>query len=624
MKYPEYNERARETVMQNVFGGYNRSAGASETEFLDMGNMSSKRYPYLSPRYGRGKPLFDRALDITGMTSAWGPSGEYLILTYASAAGKQTFIRIFPAENEMAMVDIGMNSSAIPKHTFVTMGAYTVMFPEKLIIKLDSSGYPTFEPLENTTSVKDSVPPDFGDCGYAMVDISTNEEEGGNLLAYDEDTWRAKEPPEDPSNGELWLDTSNRSADPYGGGTGVVKCYSAAQKTFFDLYPTYVRFRYPGIGKGFSKGDRVSIELPEIPGPAASIRGDRTIVLCGDDFIVVEGIIEYSEISKNTVNPFHVGLTFKRLVPDMDFVIESGNRLWGCKNGMVDGEWLNEIYVSALGDPKNWNKYEGIASDSYAVSIGKQGAFTGAITYNDIPHFFKERCVIKVYGNAPSNYETVAIPLDGIEEGSESSVSVVDGAVYYKSRRGVMAFSGNSATLISREFGDKTYRNAVAGELDGKYYVCLENDGTYDTFVYDPWRGLWHREDSEKVDAFVRTERRLYASYGGVLRSVTGDDNDFEWYAESTPIGLDDPDYKYISRVRLRAYIPEGASLYVSYAVGDGAPFMELDSFHGGGLCTRLSVPIPDRCDHIRLRYSGKGDVDIYSVAYEYERGSDV
>lgn len=623
MKYPEYNERARETVMQNVFGGYNRSAGASETEFLDMGNMSSKRYPYLSPRYGRGKPLFDRALDITGMTSAWGPSGEYLILTYASAAGKQTFMRVLKAENEMVLVDKSMNSYAIPKHTFVTMGAYTVMFPEKLIIKLDSSGYPTFEPLENETIVTNTVPSNFGTIGYYMCDIEALNK-GQTDMLVDDAVWRSREIPQDPENGQIWLDRSAKHSDPYGKYLGQAMIYSELNKSWVELYPTYVKLAYPNIGKGFSVGDNVTITIPNLAGPIKTIAGDKKIEACGDDYIVVQGTIDYSEVNANILVPQHVGITVSRKIPDMDYVIESGNRLWGCKSGIVDGEWLNEIYVSALGDPKNWNKFEGIASDSYAVSIGKQGKFTGAITYNDVPHFFKERCVIKVYGNAPSNYETVAIPLDGIEEGSESSASVVDGVVYYKSRRGVMAFSGNSATLISREFGDKAYKNAVAGELDGKYYVCLENDGTYDTFVYDPWRGLWHREDSEKVDAFVRTERRLYAAYDGYIRAVTGDDNDFEWYAESTPIGLGDPDYKYISRVRIRAYIPEGSSLYVSYAVGDGAPFMELDSFHGGGLCTRLSVPIPDRCDHIRLRYSGKGDVDIYSVAYEYERGSDV
>ena len=74
----------------------------------------------------------------------------------------------------------------------------------------------------------------------------------------------------------------------------------------------------------------------------------------------------------------------------MDFVIESGNRLWGCRYGKaLNGETVNEIYASKLGDFRNWYCFAGISTDSYTASVGTDGAFTGAVTYMGRPIFFK-------------------------------------------------------------------------------------------------------------------------------------------------------------------------------------------------------------------------------------------
>jgi hypothetical protein len=40
-------------------------------------------------------------------------------------------------------------------------------------------------------------------------------------------------------------------------------------------------------------------------------------------------------------------------------------------------------------------------------------------------------------------------------------------------------------------------------------------------------------------------------------------------------------------------------------------------------LQTFLLPIIPRRCDHCQLRISGKGTINIYSVAREYENGGD-
>lgn len=85
----------------------------------------------------------------------------------------------------------------------------------------------------------------------------------------------------------------------------------------------------------------------------------------------------------------------ERRVPDMDYLTECDNRVWGCSNKE------NVIYACKLGDPTNWFSYRGIAADSYAVTVGSDGAFTGAATCMGYALFFKENTLHKLYGSKP-------------------------------------------------------------------------------------------------------------------------------------------------------------------------------------------------------------------------------
>ena len=62
-----------------------------------------------------------------------------------------------------------------------------------------------------------------------------------------------------------------------------------------------------------------------------------------------------------------------RTVPDLSFLCENENRLWGC-----DG---NTIYASKLGDIFNWNVYDGLETDSFAVDTGSAGRLRHAAGY---------------------------------------------------------------------------------------------------------------------------------------------------------------------------------------------------------------------------------------------------
>ena len=104
---------------------------------------------------------------------------------------------------------------------------------------------------------------------------------------------------------------------------------------------------------------------------------------------------------------------------------------------MTDGEAVNEIYASKLGDFRNWRCFEGLSTDSYAAARGSDGAFTGAVSYLGNPIFFKERCMERVYAGSQGAHQIVTTECSGVQKGSAKSLQVVGGVLYYLSDEGV-------------------------------------------------------------------------------------------------------------------------------------------------------------------------------------------
>lgn len=100
-------------------------------------------------------------------------------------------------------------------------------------------------------------------------------------------------------------------------------------------------------------------------------------------------------------------------------------------------------------------------------------------------------------------------------------------------------------------------------------------------------------------------------------------ETDAPWSASTGWIGLDSPDEKYISRIRLRLELPIG-SVFIVDAAYDNGDFSEVERINGDGLKPVNVVINPRRCDVMRLRFHGTGDFKLYSIAKQYEQGSDV
>jgi hypothetical protein len=490
---------------------------------------------------------------------------------------------------------VNMGLSSEPK-TLVSMASYVIILPDKKFINtanLDDHG--DIEAETKTTAQTTFSLCKADGAGYDKLDFSPTA-------------------PQNPQNMDLWIDTSTTPNS--------LKQYSSNSGTWVSVASTYIKISSVGIGKSFEAGDGVSISGIESKA-LADLNNTMVIQAKGDDFIVVIGIIDQ-------VTTQDAPITIKRLMPTLDFVIESGNRLWGCRYGEAqNGEMVNEIYASKLGDFKNWHSFQGISTDSYTASCGSDGAFTGAITHLGYPIFFKENCMHKVYGNFPANYQIQTTDCRGVQKGSHKSLAIVNEILYYKSRLGVCAYDGSLPVEVSMSLGDVAYFDAVGGAHGNKYYISMaDNGGKYHFFVYDTSKGLWHKEDNTKVTQFCSHRNEMYFLDNtlGEIKSVFGDSTtgeDIRWKAESGTIGFDSPDKKYISNMMVRLSLEFGSKVYFYIMYDSSGRWEHVGTIVGNNLRS-MNVPVrPLRCDHFRLKIEGEGGAKIYSICKTLEQGSD-
>lgn len=324
--------------------------------------------------------------------------------------------------------------------------------------------------------------------------------------------------------------------------------------------------------------------------------------------------------SNNTFTE-HAGerLTLERKVPDLDFFCENENRLWGCKG--------NEIFASALGNPFRWNNYEGLATDSYAVTVGSEGDFTGAASFLGYAMFFKADAIHKIYGGKPANFQAMSSAVSGVADGGGESLAVAGEMLFYLSRTGVVSYSGGVPVSVSAPFGPVRFDEAVGGSDGRKYYISLREGTGWTLFVYDTRTGLWHKEDDTHALGFAQEDGVLYlldAADNGLYSVGTGGYEDIGWMAETGDFTDAGPDKAGVVRLQLRFEADEGATVKVEIQFdSDGVwrPVKELASTRKRSYVLPI---IPRRCDHYRLRLSGTGGCRVFSLTRQFYRGSEL
>ena len=570
MRFPSLSPRPRSRETVDAFGGYHHRERISDQEFYELENLTAHQYPVLSTRAPRG--LYARNVHPQGMIAkdslCYVENGDFVLNGY----------------------HIPMELNQEPKQ-LVSMGAYVIILPDKKYINTaDIADRGSMEAEFTAMSAVTAVPCYLDGREYTPDYVQPEE-------------------PDAPAGMALWVDTSSQ---PHS-----LKQYSGSLKMWTAVESTYLKLRCAGIGAAFSQYDGVTLSGLEGTG-LEMLNGSAILYGVEEDGVILPGLLDASLT-------LEAPLTLSRKLPAMDFVIESNNRLWGCRYGLNSaGQVVNELYACKLGDFKNWNCFMGISTDSYYVSLGSDGPFTGAITHGGYPLFFRENCLHRVYGQVPANFSVQTTACRGVQKGCEGSLAIVNEILYYKSPQGVCAYDGALPVEISAALGDGRYGAAIGAALGSRYYVSMTaEDGRRSLFVYDTARNLWHRENDPGTRLLCPCREELYcATEDGNIVTLLGSGEAFEqrvaWLLETGILGGRAPEKKYLVQLSLRLSLAmEGrADLYAQYdSQGDWIPLghitgRELHSF---------TVPVkPRRCDHLRLRIEGEGSCMVYSITKTY------
>lgn len=576
---PYLQQRGRNRSITTDFRGLNLSQGIGDGEWAWMQNMDTREYPAVARRQKR--------VHVATLNK---PNGLCATDRLCFVDGVKFYY------NGFYYGDVEDSEK-----TLVPMGAKIAIFPDKKLFDTTTFSFTDME-QKNVSS------------GTVRVTLAK-----GDGTPYGEYT-EGGTAPENPENGQLWLDTS--------GDAPVMKTWSEAQGLWVAEATTYVLVSATGLGQGMKALDGVTVSGLE----EAGLNGDWILTDAGPDYILFTGILQKALTQTGEVR-------VERTCPEMDFVVEKDNRLWGCSSAD------HEIYCCKLGDPTNWRAYQGVATDSYAVTVGTPGPFTGAAVSGSAVIFFKENCLHRVYGTQPSNFTVYVDNLRGVQQGCHKSAVRVNEYLYYKSVFDVCVYADSEVSGISAALGTESYKNAVAGVCGNRLYLSMEDqEGAWQLLVYDTAAGVWTREDGTHALGFascltetfmLRADGELYALLPGEYNKdffmVGSDytvyaqeetDEEVSWELRTGEILRELPDHKYIGKIQLYLELDPGARAEVALR-RDGGAWEKVQELSGGDQ-RRCTLPIyPRRCDRMEIRLTGVGHVRLVNWSKYVGYGSE-
>ena len=351
----------------------------------------------------------------------------------------------------------------------------------------------------------------------------------------------------------------------------------------------------------FAEGDGV-----EISGCAEHKANDLSLIVRG-----VEGTrLRFDD------NVFEAGtesgsVTVRRRLPDLEVICESGNRLWGCEG--------NVIYGSKLGDPLNFFVYDGLSTDSYAVTIGGDGGFTACAPYGSHIMFFKEDMAYKLYGTRPANFQLMPARIPGVSRGCAPTVLTDSEDMYYLGTDGFYAYSGGVPRLLSQRVGMPWSGEGCGGIWKGRYYLS----GGWGTWTYDLLRERWLPWGEEQGAAMTSCGGRMHMlCRGGRLLALDEGAEDEEWLAEFRPFKGAPGRYTSLCGVIVDARQEDGAWMALEYRM-TGRPWQRAAVWPAGYAGPRKASLPPNRGYDMTLRLRGRGQCTVMSIERIFRRGSE-
>ena len=598
--------------MLRVFGGLNETYSCTEAEYSAGINFSARNFPALSTRLPRRK--LRETAELNGMYHLNGllmVCGTSLIYT--------------PDDSDELEVTLE-NAVEDGKKALVGIGTKILIFPDKL----------AFDTVSREVSALGAV----WSGANASVEFAPCDAEG---RVY-EVSGSGPSEPEAPKDGQLFL----RVEDPEKpwSSESTLEVYSEASGNWSAVVLDCCRISAKGVGANFRAEDTVTLSGSgaEQAGQWSGLDGDRIVCDASEDALRVKAdpggewfygrltrtgaVVRWVSLDGSVRREFVSAETVRleRRVPDMDYLTECDNRIWGCSSKE------NVIYACKLGDPTNWFSYRGIAADSYAVTVGSDGAFTGAATCMGYALFFKENTLHKLYGSKPSDFQLTSLRCRGVAKNAARSLCVLNETLYYLSPDGVMAWDGSIPTKVSAVLDASRLANvqsAVGGALDGRYYLHISRtagtQGVARLLVYDTERALWSEEDVCSYE-MTSTGGQLYLWDGQALwaadpsretdwQSTDGVEEKLNFELVTGDIGLDGAEDRYLSRLTLRLDAECGSTVTVA-ASYDGGPWETVAELAAQNVRRSYDMPfVPRRHGTLRLRLKGRGQITLRSIA---------
>ena len=611
MRYPRLRQVKRRRGVMNVFGGYEQAPRTRTGAFADMCNLTGERWPLLSVRP-------DRLLYVRGVQGAGGVTELNVAPdTPLTAAAAVNGTAVFCSGNNVYyhgnIVPNAPLSPDAPYRSIVPFGRNFFVAPDGKYVVTGPQGVLSVRHAAFSQALLGAR------IGFAQADGAETEVGPMRFTA-----------PPSPEEGDLWTKLTGEEM--------LLMRYTGGQ--WEEVCPVYVLVAHAAASHYAVPGDRVFLGgegLTEAEGRVLRVQSGSILLDC----------------PKFLAEPTTYMLRLRKKMPVLDFAVEHGNRLWGCRFGENEnGEFVNEIYASALGDPTVWDRFEGLSTDSYTASLGCPGAFTGAAVTCGELIFFKEDCIIRVTGDVPQDYTVQVTPARGVRRGCDGTCVTLNEKIFYLSPAGVAVFDGALPYVISQPFSTRNFTDTIAFAHGGRYYLAAAENGRRRIYVYDT-AGLWHVEDDDLDARFFMTfdsaaymlcrksedpPRYFFAAMDarepGEARDLIGPGTDpalrcrfaplppKTWYAETGPLYADGG-ARVLRGLVFRLRLGGDALFSASLRCEDG-PWRELcrvKRVSEGAFTVPVNTP---RCGSFSLRFSGQGDCTLFSVTALTEPAGEV
>lgn len=348
----------------------------------------------------------------------------------------------------------------------------------------------------------------------------------------------------------------------------------------------------------------------------------------GYDINIEEPIVtNWGQVFSGNYTIWDVGDGSLKVIPDMDYICSSNNRLWGCSSKN------RTIYASALGEPDNFYDFSGLATDSFAVPVGTADEFTGCIALPSAILFMKQHTIHKILGSYPAEYTAYDYQIDGVTKDNARTLINCNGTAVFCSEYGISTYYGSSNGTLSKDLNIDGIHEGVAC-YNGENYIlsCKDTSGAGHLYVYDMKYNIWTKIADMYADDVIHFKDKDYILNEGKIYQIdSGIDLDGDWMITFKPF-IETQTDRYNNRsgvfnkkrywkIYVRIEIKKGSTFQVEIKADNGR-------FHNAGRIAgdkdevRTLYIKTDRCDKAQLRLSGHGPMTILGIERDFTIGS--